>query len=260
MRLWYRHSRNSVYKFLNISKKDIGDVVELQNPEAIDKDIRMYQLNTGLKKYPKKEFTVPDRITKTKKDDNQTFYIVGFGEDFVMASDDPVSEVVMNSFQSRYTIQDIVTFYNESLKDKEKIKVAIEEKAKPKEKKPKTQKEEFFHVFTEYKDNKKIICKRKVLLEPVYILEKKGYYHLYSPDDVQPGKRRKKDVIHFYCLQEIEGQRYVTDIPDFDEYLNGQDWKSNMSIEERAKDQKFYLSSNSLNIFVESVKNSVLVT
>jgi hypothetical protein len=94
----------------------------------------------------------------------------------------------------------------------------------------------------------------------VYILEKEGYSHLYSPDDVQPHKRRKKNVIHFYCLQEVEGQKYVTDIPYFDEYLNGEDWKKHMTIEERAKEQKFELSSNSLKVFEESIKDSVLTT
>lgn len=260
MRLWYRHSGYEQYKFINIAKKDIGDVVELQNPEGIETDIKLYQLNTGLNKYPNKEFAVPNRITKTKKDDDHTFYIVGKEKDFVLASSDPVSKTIINSFQSRYTIQNIVTFYIESLKDEEKIKLAIEEKAKPKEIKPKIQKEEFFHVFVEYENNKKIIYKRKVLLEPLYILEKEGYSHLYSHDGVQPGKRRKKNTVHFYCLQEIGGQKYVTDIPRFDEYLDCQDWKENMSIEERAKDQKFSLSTNSLNILKESIKNAVLTT
>jgi hypothetical protein len=260
MRLWYRHSNGEKYKFINIAKKDIGDVIELQNPQGIETNIRMYRLNTGLKKYPKEEFKVPERITKTKKDDNYTFYIVGKEEDFVLASSDPVSKVIMDSFQNRYSLQHIETFFNESLKDKEKIKLAIEEKSKPKETKPKIQKEEFFHVFAEYENNKKTIYKRKVLLEPVYILEKEGYSHLYSPDDVQPHKRRKKNVIHFYCLQEVEGQKYVTDIPYFDEYLNGEDWKKHMTIEERAKEQKFELSSNSLKVFEESIKDSVLTT
>jgi hypothetical protein len=261
MRLWYKFGKSDVYKFINITEKHIEKTLDLKNPESIESDVNLYVLNIGLKYYYDKyvKFSV-EKITKTKRKEGIYFIVAGNGNDLITVHDAPgVPEDSIKRAEERFTKKYIKEFFERAFLFPERKEQAIQEEGNKKEKQ-KAHKIECFYLFSKIANGKHCgFCGRKVKLEIAYMYKKNGCSYFYSPNTVVPKTSRKKNVMHFYSSLMADNKRYVVDIPIGDEYLDAEDWKRNMNLKERAKEEDYTLSSNSIETFKKAIAEAVIV-
>lgn len=260
MRLWYKFGNNEVYKFINIAKKHIDKALHLENPDGIDSDINLYVLNIGLNYHYNKyvKYSV-DKITKTKRKEGEYFIVAGNNDDLLTVHDAPgVPEDALKRAEEKFTKKYIKEFFERAFPFPERKEQAIQEEQNKKKSKPR--KTECYYLFTKIKNGKRCgFCGRKVKLEIAYMFKKEGCSYFYSPDTVIPKTNRRKNLMRFYCLLTANKKRYVVDIPYMDEYLDAEDWKANMTLKERAKEEDYTLSTNSIEMFKKAIAEAVLV-